>query len=333
MRKGFYIYIFAGLVAVFSLALVPNQAMALGTASSTLSTSYGGRLDDSHQLSFVAGATLVAGGRIGIVFPSSFILSAPGSESVVASGSISVSSATVATATVSADGTSYTLWLAAVDGVDALNTTTVHISGLSVAYPASGGSHQLNVRTIDTTGASIEEASSTAFSITAVNVAPTPPAPITYIEPPSSKITSPSDGLIISGTYVIRGTAWDQGVSAVSKVEVSADGGKTWSVATGVKNWEYSWQNPAAGFTHNVRSRATDAMGNVETPSSGVYVTVKAGSVSPTPTPTPTPTPLPVLEKPISQMTTPELQAKITQLQYQLIGLLQQLVSILTQQL
>ncbi|HEY4509435.1 MAG TPA: Ig-like domain-containing protein [Candidatus Paceibacterota bacterium] len=332
MRKGFYICIFAGLVAVFSLALVPNQAQAITNTSSTLSTSYGGRTDTDHLLSFTAGATLVAGGRIAIIFPTSFQFDPPGTENAIASGSITVSSATVATATLSvgANDQTLTLWLAAVDGVDALNTTTVHLAGLSMAYPASGGTHTLAIQTKDTSAAVIEEASSTAFTLIAANVAVSQTQSIqTVVTPPSSKITSPTAGASIAAgqDYVIKGTAADLGVKDVSKVEVSVDGGSTWITANLTKvsgsnfTWEYTWKAPAEGI-YTIKTRATDTAGNVESPASGVKVTVTAA-----------PTPVPVVEKPISEMTTSELQAKITQLQQTVLALLQQLVSILTQQL
>lgn len=317
-----------GLAIVLSFTLA-SSAQALTNASSTLSTSYGGRLDTSHQLSFTAGATLVAGGRIGIVFPASFSLggTTSGGETTVDSSTITVSSATVATATTAttANDTTLTLWLAAADGVDALNTTTVHISGISVAYPASGGSHQLNVRTIDTSAAQIEEASSTAFSITAVNVATaTQNTTITTVTPPSSKITSPTAGASIAAgqDYVIKGTAADLGIYAVSKVEVSVDRGSTWTSATLTKvrdsnfTWEYTWTAPAEG-SYTIKSRATDTQGNVEEVGTGVSVTVSATTTG----------------TPVAQMTTAEKQTKIQEIKQLLASLMQQLIQLLKQQL
>lgn len=331
IAKKFSVLVILGLTAISSFALV-QEAQALASASSTLSTSYGGRLDTSHQLSFAAGATLVAGGRIGIVFPGSFRLGGTTSsgETTVDSSTITVSSATVATATTAttANDTTLTLWLAAVDGVDALSGTTVHISGISVAYPASGGSHQLNVRTIDTTGASTEEASSTAFSITAANIGETPKQTSkTTVTPPSSKITSPTAGqAIIYGDYMIKGTASDLGVYAVSKVEVSVDGGTTWKEATLTKvsasnfTWEYTWTAPASG-SYTLKTRATDTAGNVEAVGTGVSVTVSTSGTTVAP------------GIPVAQMTEAERQTKIQELRTILASLMQQLIQLLTQQL
>jgi hypothetical protein len=54
----------------------------------------------------------------------------------------------------------------------------------------------------------------------------------------------------------------------VAKVEVSADGGKTWAAAKLLEKsvpycwrlWEYTWANPAAG-KYKLMARATDTRG------------------------------------------------------------------------
>lgn len=98
---------------------------------------------------------------------------------------------------------------------------------------------------------------------------------------PTSTITAPiANGGIQAGTpYTIKGTSSDTGGSSVKTVEVSIDGGTTWmtatpktSTATGF-DWEYVWSLPGVG-TYTIKSRATDYVGNVETPSLGVTATV-----------------------------------------------------------
>jgi hypothetical protein len=91
---------------------------------------------------------------------------------------------------------------------------------------------------------------------------------------PSSTITSPTSGSSTPpGTPVtIRGTASDSG-GTVGGVEVSVDGGTTWHRATGLSSWSYSW-TPSGSGTVNIRSRAVDDSGNIETPSGGVSVTL-----------------------------------------------------------
>ena len=92
---------------------------------------------------------------------------------------------------------------------------------------------------------------------------------------PSSTITAPS-GPYVSGTSCsISGTASDA-VSGVQMVEVGitpSGGATTWYTANGTTSWSYSWTFPADG-SYTIQSRATDAVGNVETPSAGVTVTV-----------------------------------------------------------
>ncbi len=95
---------------------------------------------------------------------------------------------------------------------------------------------------------------------------------------PSSTITSPASGSSTPpGTPVtIRGTASDSG-GTVGGVEVSVDGGTTWRRATGLGSWTFNW-TPSGSGTANIRSRAVDDSGNIETPSSGVNVTLTAQS-------------------------------------------------------
>lgn len=98
--------------------------------------------------------------------------------------------------------------------------------------------------------------------------------------PPTSSITSPTSGSTISGTsYTIRGTASDTG-SWVVKVEVSTDGGSTWSEAIGTTSWVYTWTIPANG-SYAIKTRATDAAGNIETPGTGVTVIVDNAQPAP----------------------------------------------------
>jgi DMSO/TMAO reductase YedYZ molybdopterin-dependent catalytic subunit len=90
----------------------------------------------------------------------------------------------------------------------------------------------------------------------------------------SIRIDLPADGARIGpGPYVIEGVAFS-GDRGISRVEVSTDGGATWSDAklkpplgpyTWVL-WDYRW-TPPSGFTGrlNVQARATDGDGVVQT--------------------------------------------------------------------
>jgi hypothetical protein len=92
---------------------------------------------------------------------------------------------------------------------------------------------------------------------------------------PTSAITSPTNGASLSdGTKItISGTASDTGGGVVAGVEVSTDGGATWHPATGTTSWSYSWV-PNRVPTAKIMSRAVDDSGNIETPSSGITVSV-----------------------------------------------------------
>jgi DMSO/TMAO reductase YedYZ molybdopterin-dependent catalytic subunit len=73
--------------------------------------------------------------------------------------------------------------------------------------------------------------------------------------------------------YEVQGVAMDSG-KGISKVEVSADGGKTWAEAKldkelgkySWRRWRYSW-TPAAAGKHRLMVRATNAAGEGQTQS------------------------------------------------------------------
>lgn len=90
--------------------------------------------------------------------------------------------------------------------------------------------------------------------------------------PPSSQILVPSGGQIISDTSVlISGVATDT-VSGVDAVGVSIDDGP-WQAAEGQEWWAFLWEGFADG-QHSLRSRAIDAVGHVESPTTGITVSV-----------------------------------------------------------
>jgi len=147
---------------------------------------------------------------------------------------------------------------------------------------------------------------------------------------PTSLITDPKDGatILANKDYIIKGDSSDTGGSSVKQVEISFDEGKNWlktEAIEGNKNngftWQFIWSKPAVGDYHLI-TRATDRMGNIETPGSGIKVIVKELETEKPPT-----------EKPISQMTAEELKAKIAEIQQQIIQLLTQLIQLLQQQI
>ena len=93
---------------------------------------------------------------------------------------------------------------------------------------------------------------------------------------PTSTIASPASGATVqTGSPVtISGTANDSG-GTVGGVEVSVDGGTTWHPAANRANWSYTW-TPGTSGSVTIKSRAVDDSGNIETPGTGVTVTVGA---------------------------------------------------------
>jgi hypothetical protein len=79
-------------------------------------------------------------------------------------------------------------------------------------------------------------------------------------------IARPADGEEIRGDQVrVTGTAWS-GADPVARVEVSADGGRTWSAARlgasagpfAALPWRFDWTPPGPG-AHTLVARAWDA--------------------------------------------------------------------------
>jgi titin len=100
---------------------------------------------------------------------------------------------------------------------------------------------------------------------------------------PFSTIAAPTEGVRLNGiTYTIQGTASDPSSSGVERVEVSINGG-AWQLVTGKTSWSYDWTLPLDG-SYNIKSRANDNAGNVETPGAGVNITVD--NIAPTVTST-----------------------------------------------
>jgi DMSO/TMAO reductase YedYZ molybdopterin-dependent catalytic subunit len=84
-------------------------------------------------------------------------------------------------------------------------------------------------------------------------------------------IARPSDGEEVRlGPVEVAGTAWS-GVAPVVRVEVSGDGGRSWSSARlgaaeaphAAMPWRFTWSPPASG-EHTLMARAADAAGAVQ---------------------------------------------------------------------
>lgn len=85
-----------------------------------------------------------------------------------------------------------------------------------------------------------------------------------------SVISGPVDGATVkSGRTVVHGVAW-AGEADVAKVEISTDGGASWSQATlsheqahyAWRMWRHEWK--ASAGEHSILSRATDTQGRIQ---------------------------------------------------------------------
>jgi len=156
---------------------------------------------------------------------------------------------------------------------------------------------------------------------------------------PISSITLPLSGATIEAgkSYTITGTSSDTGGSSVKEVKLSLDAGLTWLAVTSKTavgagfTWEYVWANPVAG-SYNLKTRAVDWIGNVETPGPGITITVTAPAIVPPVEEVP-PEVVPSVEKPIAEMTVEELKAKIVEIQQKIVQLLQQLIQLIQAQI
>jgi hypothetical protein len=96
--------------------------------------------------------------------------------------------------------------------------------------------------------------------------------PVTRIEPKALIARPALNSILVAGKPVtIAGAAW-AGESAVAKVEVSTDGGESWSEAklTGENKpfcwrmWEFSWVAPANRGPVKLVARASDKSGRTQ---------------------------------------------------------------------
>ena len=105
---------------------------------------------------------------------------------------------------------------------------------------------------------------------------------------PTSTLTSLKNGDYVEASVnrptnrilMIGGNATDI-TSRVAKVEVSVNNGP-WQLASGTESWSFPLElktlAPDQLFVYNLRTRAADALGNVETPSAGITINADAAN-------------------------------------------------------
>lgn len=89
----------------------------------------------------------------------------------------------------------------------------------------------------------------------------------------STIVTPNNNSATNSSSVIVTGTAACSGGCTVSLVEVSADNGITWLPATGTTSWSASVPTATTG-SYTFKSRAWTSTGIIETPGSGITVTV-----------------------------------------------------------
>ena len=94
--------------------------------------------------------------------------------------------------------------------------------------------------------------------------------PRSLMVPPGIPDFATRERTVPAGTHSLRGRAWS-GLGAIERVEVSADGGETWSDAQlgpqasrwSWRAWEWDWEAVSPGV-YELCCRATDDAGNVQ---------------------------------------------------------------------
>jgi len=86
--------------------------------------------------------------------------------------------------------------------------------------------------------------------------------------PPEALIVAPAPGRLVATSAEIWGWAW--AAAGVVQVEVSVDGGESWSAARIGRRRQWSWQRfafewqPGGAGSFTLAARATDARGSVQ---------------------------------------------------------------------
>jgi len=88
-----------------------------------------------------------------------------------------------------------------------------------------------------------------------------------------AQIAKPAEGDVVPANSKVRvhGAAWTSN-GEIKKVELSTDGGATWSEAKLIgeskpnawRLWEFNWQTPTAAATQTLIARATDSLGRTQ---------------------------------------------------------------------
>ncbi len=266
-------------------AIFKTAAWALLVLAPLLLFALAGRADSlrTRQLGPVSAAALTAPRAVtwSAFAPAAWVTTTPVTASVVADAPNGFVSATAAYAVSTDGGGAWSAWTTAgltVGGAISA-TQTLTVTGLALADSATANQVRFQIEEISGT---LE--TSAGFPVQVDTAAPT------------SIVTSPAPDAILRVAPVIAGTANDA-TSGVAQVVVSLravasglywngtawDAAEQWLPAAGIAYpvvpgtiaWTYTGAAPAwaSGESYAIRSRATDAAGNVETPGAGIVFT------------------------------------------------------------
>lgn len=209
--------------------------------------------------------------------PSGWVTALPLTSSVTAQAPAGLDPATAAYATSTDAGGAWSAWTTAGLTVSGPVSTTQTLTVTGLSFPDSASANLIRFQ-IQEIGSGLEVS---PVYIVRVDTAR-----------PTSVVTQPADGATLKAAPAIQGTAVDAGGSGPSAVSVSiraaASGqywtgttwadGEQWLATSGTTVWSYTGAAPAwaDGASYTVRSRASDAAGNIEAPAAGNSFTFDA---------------------------------------------------------
>ncbi len=295
------IYILIGLVAVFSLIpILSAKAGSLSSITITPANTLGNRTDN-YTIGFTTATTILAASttKVALTFPNGFSVASAATTTDVTTGL-----GNRVLTTMSVLGQVITLNLTATSTDSTAGAATIVLS--TITSPIAGGSFTVAVATQDEDATTIDSGTSAAFIIVAAVVPSTAAGKsynINFSANPSEGGIVPPNGSYTEGTSIMVNAVPKSGYVFLSWEE------------NGV---EISKQSTYS-FTVTAKRGLVARFKAVEAKATPEEATPAVSAVSE--------------EKPISQMTAQEIQAKIIEIQQKLIILIQELIKLLQAQL
>ncbi len=206
--------------------------------------------------------------------PAGWVTALPVTSSVVAVSASGLDPATANFAVSTDSGGTWSAWSAAGLTVTGAVSTTQTLAVSNLSFPDAVSANLIRFRIGEVGGA--------------LQLSPNYTVRVDTAQP-ASTVTQPANGSVLKVAPTIGGTASDGAGSGVSLVAISIRqsagnlywngagwvSGEQWLAATGATAWTYSATAPpwTDGASYTIRSRATDAAGQTETPAAGASFT------------------------------------------------------------